>query len=211
MLNKVLILLGVLFIAGGCATEPMPQIDYGMSPESPVIIPPAVKPKPKQGWQGTASGEWKPASVMERKWTAVVIHHSATPNGNSAIIDRWHREGNHWDGIGYDFVIGNGSDSRDGEVEPTFRWQEQRAGAHCGGTAGNWANEYGVGICLIGNFNQTRPTSRQMASLNRLVKFLQSRYGISNSRVYGHRNVPGGRKTDCPGRYFPMSEFKSKL
>jgi len=71
---------------------------------------------------------------------AIVIHHSATENGNAAIFDRMHREHNHWDGVGYDFVIGNGTNSGDGEVEVTFRWQGQIAGAHCGGTIGNWAN-----------------------------------------------------------------------
>jgi len=32
-----------------------------------------------------------------------------------------HKEKTHWAGIGYDFVIGNGTDSGDGEIEVTFR------------------------------------------------------------------------------------------
>jgi hypothetical protein len=139
------------------------------------------------------------------------VHHSATDEGNAAIIDKWHRENNGWNGVGYDFVIGNGTNSGDGEVEPTYRWRGQLTGAHAGGTPGNWANEEGIGICLVGDFNRSTPTTRQMDSLVRLIRFLQQRYGIPKSRIYGHGSTPGGHSTDCPGRRFPMSWLKSNL
>jgi N-acetyl-anhydromuramyl-L-alanine amidase AmpD len=113
--------------------------------------------------------------------------------------------------VGYDFVIGNGVDSADGLVEVTYRWRNQQTGAHCGGTGGNWANEDGIGICLVGNFNKTSPTSRQMQALVKLVRFLQARYKIPTSRIYGHGTTPGARVTDCPGKRFPMSTLKSML
>ena len=122
-----------------------------------------------------------------------------------------HREENHWDGVGYDFVIGNGSNSGDGQIEVTFRWREQKTGAHCGGTPDNWANENGIGICLVGNFNYATPTPRQIQSLTRLVRFLQKRYGISTNRIYGHNDTPGARVTACPGACFPMTRFKHML
>jgi N-acetyl-anhydromuramyl-L-alanine amidase AmpD len=50
-----------------------------------------------------------------------------------------------------------------------------------------------------------------MQSLVKLVRFLQSRYGIPKSRIYGHRDVPGARETDCPGKNFNMANFKSML
>ena len=140
-----------------------------------------------------------------------MIHHSATKNGSAAIFDKWHKEGNYWEGVGYDFVIGNGTDSGDGQVEVTFRWRNQIAGAHCGGTRGNWANKYAVGICLVGNFNHTTPTMQQMRSLVKLVRFLQNRYGIPKSRIYGHNTTPGARATDCPGKYFSVAKLKSML
>jgi hypothetical protein len=148
---------------------------------------------------------------VEKKWTAVVIHHSATNTGNAAIFDKMHREVNHWDGIGYDFVIGNGTDSGNGQVEVTFRWRRQIAGAHCGGTPGNWANIDAIGICLVGNFDLTRPTTQQMQSLSKLIRFLQKRYRISNSRIYGHGATPGARITDCPGKKFQITRLKSML
>ena len=177
-----------LFVLGGCASndEPMPQIVRSTASESRLPPPRAAKPKPSQeSYYKNIPAEWFPPRPLEKRWTAIVIHHSATPNGNAAIFDKWHRENNHWEGVGYDFVIGNGTDSGDGQVEVTFRWQKQIAGAHCGGTPGNWANIDGVGICLVGNFDQTTPTSRQMQSLSKLVRFLQTRYRISRSRIYG--------------------------
>jgi len=170
---------------------------------STVIVPqqqPAVALYPR---------EWIP-DTYDHRWSAIIIHHSATTKGNMAMIDEHHRRGNGWIGIGYDFVIGNGSYSVDGQVEVTFRWREQRTGAHTG-TSDNWANEDGIGICLVGDFNQSYPSEAQMQSLARLVKFLQARYKIPASRIFGHGNTPGGHATDCPGRNFSMWRIKSML
>ena len=127
-------------------------------------------------------------------------------------FDRYHRDDHKWKGIGYDFVIGNGNGSGNGQVEVTFRWKQQIAGAHCGGTLNNWANEDGIGICLVGDFTKSVPTYRQMDSLAKLVRFLQARYKIPKSRIYGHRTTPGyNNGTKCPGKYFPMAKLKKML
>jgi hypothetical protein len=148
---------------------------------------------------------------VEKGWRAIIVHHSATDFGNAAIFDKWHKERNHWEGVGYDFVIGNGSDSADGQVEVTFRWRKQIPGAHCGGTANNWANKDGIGICLVGNFNNTAPSSRQVQSLVKLIRFLQKRYGIPNNRIYGHKTTPGAHVTDCPGRNLSMTRLRAMV
>jgi hypothetical protein len=208
------VLSGYLFVLGGCESEePLPRITSDYRSEEPIPQPLTLipSPKPRSGTiEGIPSG-WLPTSLTERRWSAIIIHHSGSESGDAAIFDKWHREGRHWNGIGYDFVIGNGTDSADGQVEVTYRWLNQQTGAHCGGTPGNWANEEGIGICLVGDFNKTEPTPRQMQSLVRLIQFLQSRYGIPTSRVYGHGTTPGARKTDCPGRRFPMAELKAQL
>jgi hypothetical protein len=213
MFNKVLIALGCLLAASGCVSEPMPEIvnDYGaIEPAKPRLSAPTPRTVPSR--ENVVPHEWLPPSSVEKRWTAIIIHHSATKTGDAAIFDKWHREGNHWQGVGYDFVIGNGSNSGNGEVEATFRWQQQITGAHCGGTPGNWANKDGIGICLVGDFNKTQPTNAQMQSLVKLVRFLQSRYGIPRSRIYGHGTTPGaGTVTDCPGRNFPMEWLKSQV
>lgn len=209
------VICGSLLILGSCASyEPMPDVVEKPNKEPKVASPKVVKqePEPKQDViQSDFPKEWLPPADVEKKWTAIVIHHSATETGNAAIFDRMHREENHWDGVGYDFVIGNGSNSGDGEIEVTFRWREQLAGAHCGGTPDNWANIDAVGICLVGNFDYGVPSTKQMQSLVELVRFLQQRYGIPTNRIYGHRNTPGARITDCPGNLFPMARLKSLL
>ncbi|MCK5173697.1 MAG: N-acetylmuramoyl-L-alanine amidase, partial [Planctomycetes bacterium] len=76
----------------------------------------------------------------------------------------------------------------------------------------NWANEEAVGICLVGDFTKTPPTTGQLQSLARLVKFLQSKYRIPSSRIYGHGSTPGYTGgTMCPGDKFPMTAFKRML
>lgn len=215
MRRLVWLLLGVstLFIVSGCGQQERgPEIVYE-NPTTPYVPPKAgtlPSPKPIMPLPGNVPSSWVPKST-ERAWSAIIIHHSATAAGNATIIDKWHRENNGWNGIGYDFVIGNGSDSGDGEVEPTYRWKGQLTGAHCGGTPGNWANEEGIGICLIGDFDHHSPTPRQMESLAKLVRFLQQRYRIPKSRVWGHGEVPGGHITDCPGKHFPMNWLRANI
>ena len=213
MFSRVLIFCGFLLVLAGCAyEEPMPEIVYRPGPEPKPTPPKVIKPEetPKSTYPGVPR-DWLPPSRLEKRWTAIIVHHSATENGNAAIFDKMHREENHWEGVGYDFVIGNGTNSGDGQIEVTFRWRRQIAGAHCGGTAGNWANRDGVGICLVGNFNNTSPTARQMQSHVKLIRFLQKRYRIPKSRIYGHRTTPGARATDCPGKRFPFARLKSML
>lgn len=212
MSSKVWIFCGLAMVLGGCGSNDaqMPQIVNSPADEPQSAPQEAAKPSRKKT-PSNAPKDWLPPSQVEKKWTAVVIHHSATETGNCAIFDRMHREENHWDGVGYDFVIGNGTDSSDGQVEVTFRWRKQVAGAHCGGTPDNWANIDAVGICLVGNFNHAGATAKQMQSLSKLVRFLQERYEIATNRVYGHSATPGARVTDCPGRISPIAELKQML
>ena len=219
MLNRILIACGCLVVLSGCmANEPMPQIAYDddYSYKGGETVKPKLSASAPSRTVSTGntpvSQDWVPPSSVEKKWTAIVIHHSGTKNGDTAIFDKWHRENNHWNGVGYDFVIGNGSNSGDGLVEVTYRWQKQVTGAHVGGTPNNWANKDGIGICLVGDFNKTQPTNSQMQSLVKLVRFLQNRYGIPKNKIYGHKTTPGaGTVTDCPGRNFPMTWLKSQV
>jgi N-acetyl-anhydromuramyl-L-alanine amidase AmpD len=120
-----------------------------------------------------------------------------------AIFDKEHKAKG-WDGVGYHFVIGNGTDSGDGQVEVTPRWPIQKWGAHAK-TLDNRYNEYGIGICMVGNFDTERPTPKQMASLTKLVAFLMQRYHIPPQNVLGHRDT---KPTDCPGRYVNVAAIR---
>ena len=145
--------------------------------------------------------------TLRRTWKYIVIHHSGTDRGSEAIFDRYHRMHNGWRGVGYDFVIGNGRGSADGLVEVTFRWEKQMDGAHAGTEE---HNKYGIGICLVGDFEKSHPTARQMEAVVGLVNYLQERCRIPTRNVLFHRHIrPGG--TRCPGRNFPFYEFLALL
>lgn len=139
-----------------------------------------------------------------RKWKYIIIHHSATDEGDSLSFDKAHlRRG--WDGVGYHFVINNGSKGKgDGQIEVSPRWLNQKLGSHCRASS---MNTKAIGICLVGNFNEEKPTAKQMDSLIYLVNRLRKHYKISFSRILGHGQVPGA-KTDCPGKKFPWEEFR---
>lgn len=139
-----------------------------------------------------------------RAWQRIVIHHSATTGGSATSIDRFHR-GKGWRSMGYHFVIGNGYGSGDGEIEVGPRWRNQEDGAHVR-TGG--LNRISIGICLIGNLDERDPTRAQMASLIRLVRYLQRRFAVPASRVQLHRDVSATR---CPGSHFPTEAFRRRL
>lgn len=148
-----------------------------------------------------------PAEHPEQNaWRYIVIHHSASPGGNAASFDRMHR-GKGWDGLAYHFVITNGKGGPDGGLQVSPRWRAQKHGAHAGAMpahtpeeARNAYNEFGIGICLVGNFEHRAPSRAQMKTLARLVTKLCAQFDIPAQNVMGHRHV---KSTACPGRQFP--------
>ena len=168
----------------------------------------AESPVPQDSAARRAS-DFLPAAPA-RHWMMIVLHHSATIGGSVDSIDAMHRRqkdagGNPWLGIGYHFVVGNGRSMGDGEIRPTFRWQKQLPGAHAGKRE---ENEQGIGICLIGNFDVSPPTDKQIAATRSLVKTLAARYDIPRSRVLRHQDVGA---TLCPGRLFPWVQVQAEV
>jgi len=141
-----------------------------------------------------------------KEWKYIVLHHSATPKGNVASFDTYHRQERKWpNGLGYHFVIGNGTFSGDGEVEVGDRWKDQREGAHCADL-----NSTAIGICLVGNFEDSAPTPKQIESLVGLIRHLQAVCHVPAQNILLHRQAPGG-STLCPGRNFPFEQVKRLL
>ena len=93
----------------------------------------------------------------DRPWRYIVLHHSASASGNYDQIDGEHRKILGIDGCGYHFVIGNGTGSGDGQIEVAQRWNNQKQGAHCRNARTHDVDEYGIGICLVGDFDQQPP------------------------------------------------------
>lgn len=150
------------------------------------------------------------ADVDESQWEYIIIHHSATESGNVESIHQEHlkrRDANgfHWLGIGYHFVIGNGHGMPDGSVQSTFRWKEQIHGAHSGNEL---FNTRGIGICLIGNFEEGPPTKSQLESLKRLIKVLSDRHRVTPENLMGHSAI---KATACPGKHFRLDEVRQVI
>jgi N-acetylmuramoyl-L-alanine amidase len=137
----------------------------------------------------------------EGGWRRITVHHSAEPNpppldgsvSESAAavrsIQKAHMEGKdtHYGDIGYHFLI-----DPFGRV---FQGREMMwRGAHAHGDN----NIQNIGVCLIGNFEEERPTKAALDALRRMLDQLRKQYNIPRSAVVGHSDL---WNTECPGRY----------
>ncbi len=219
MRNKlgISLVLSVMLISAGCSNQhlkvlptlPKPIVSASGFGQGRI----AVRRVPTSGLAATSSASgmplvgpvpknWYPPFESNR-WTCIVIHHSADENGGAARYNKAH-QARGWDELGYHFVIGNGTATSDGTVEVGPRWRKQKHGAHCK-TPDNYYNDHGIGICLVGNFENHAPSARQIKMVRKLVMFLMQRYDIPSSRVYGHAELGATR---CPGTYFSMDKFR---
>lgn len=189
-----------------------PKLFNGTDPGADLFLPASARRTEQPNYtarraeRSSASmpGDWKVKG--ERRWRYIVIHHSATGAGGAESFHREHAK--KWqNGLGYHFVIGNGTHTGDGEIEVGTRWKRQGQGID-GAHAGNKRyNKWGIGICLVGSFNNGgRPTAKQLDALRLLCQTLMTRYGIPKSQIFPHKDVRRGH-TDCPGKSFPFQQF----
>ena len=208
-LYRQLITALVLTALAGCSTqqERVAQVPpKRQAPPARRQQPP--RPQPRPPVKRVERDVWKPR-VQPRSWRYVVVHHSATTVGGASRFNKAHIEQNGWDELGYHFVIGNGTDTPDGYIEAGSRWWRQKHGAHCK-TPDNRYNDYGVGICLVGNFEHGgRPSRAQMDSLTRLVRYLTNAYHIDSRNVSTHGALT--HNTQCPGRNFSLAPILQSL
>jgi hypothetical protein len=213
--HRMMLVLGALFWSAGCLGCYRQTVPPPASIERPLLPPPINErptiPVPQESEVSpvtpiTKDDPWKPDTAA-RDWKYIVLHHTASEQGDVAGIHESHlknkdKNGKPWLGIGYHFVIGNGKGMTDGEIEPTFRWKKQMQGAHAGVAD---YNQHGIGIVMVGNFTDLPPTMAQVAAVKRLVRFLTREYEIDVAQVVGHGDV---KATECPGAHFPMSEIR---
>jgi hypothetical protein len=203
-------------------TSPRSATSGGLFEEGPVLEPPQAAASRSSRAAGTRtrrpvlrreleSRVNDPSDLFtppraERPWRYIVLHHSAHPAGGLASIDRDHKQRLGTSGCGYHFVVGNGSESPDGQIEVARRWSEQQGGQHCRDSRVADINEYGIGICLIGDFDQTGPTAEQVESARLLIAYLKDRYQIPDGNVVTH-DVVAKTAAACPGRHFPSQSI----
>ena len=146
----------------------------------------------------------KKIKVDRKKWQIIVVHHSATNRGNASMFDTSHRKRGMQNGLAYHFVIGNGTDTKDGQIEMGSRWLKQLQGGH---VKNHYINEVGIGICLVGNFENNKPTARQLKSLTALIDWLQGSVLKKRVKFAGHKDI---EKNLCPGKNFPLKTYHRK-
>lgn len=122
----------------------------------------------------------------------IVIHHSATaPDISIEEIDRGHRDRG-FDCIGYHYVV-----TAKGEVSRGR--PEDVVGAHARGV-----NQSSIGICCLGNFEESEIPGPQFDALVSLVIDVAGRYGIELANILGHRDArllsQEATETLCPGK-----------
>ena len=135
----------------------------------------------------------------------IIIHHSLTKDSETVswnAIRRFHVHENNWDAIGYHSGLELINDRY--EVIVGRMWNQY--GAHC---PQDNMNTRSLGICFIGNFDQTTPPQPQWDLGVKFVKSLLNIYDIPVARVNGH-NIYNHLKT-CPGRKFDMAKFRAEL
>jgi hypothetical protein len=158
------------------------------------------------GTLGFGTMYWK------NRWKYIVIHHSAGSFGNIDFLQRVHRQrqgDDPIDAIPYHFIIGNGNGLAMGETAHDWRRQYNIWGAHVSNRNFDY-NFRGIGICLIGNFENEKIPPKQYQSLRHLTQTLMSKYDILPENVTGHGMITG-ESTKCPGRFFPMERLKKEL
>jgi N-acetyl-anhydromuramyl-L-alanine amidase AmpD len=137
------------------------------------------------------------APVQRARWKFIIVHNSGTRQGSARVFDYYHRHVRRMrNGLAYHFVIGNGHSMKDGEIAVGHRWTAQLNGGHL---ASETLNSMSIGICLVGNFDEDRPTPKQMASLQALVEFLLDRCRLGPDAVKTHQQI-NPVYTRCPGR-----------
>lgn len=131
----------------------------------------------------------------------IVIHHMGHTDKevSAAAVHQMHLN-NGWSGIGYHYVI-----HKDGSIERGR--PVNTVGAHC--YKENW---HSIGVNLVGNFEMSHPTQKQMASAATLLAALCTTYRINvgDDTIVGHRDK---NATLCPGAhmYARLPELRTRV
>jgi len=167
----------------------------------------------------------KPMMIVQDEWRAglpnpdyerifnqvgnIIIHHSATDNDITNHTDLvrsiyvYHTQINGWSDIGYNYLIAPDGSIYSGRDPGDKLYDDEVLGAHfCASNTGT------LGICLLGNFTETKPTDKALQALNKLISWKSAKDSLwplgeyphplnqQLAVVAGHRH---GCATLCPG------------
>jgi hypothetical protein len=137
----------------------------------------------------------------------VTIHHAGViykPGTDPAKfvknMQAWGQKDKGWPDLPYHFLIapdGRIFEARDMAYEPDTNTKYQLAGH--------------IGVEMMGDFNQQRPSPQQLDSCARIVAWICDQKKIDIANIATHKDVAKGQ-TSCPGndfyRYMESGEFK---
>lgn len=96
-----------------------------------------------------------------------------------------------------------------GEIASDWRREFNIWGTHV--SANNLSRNFlGIGICLIGNFEEKDVPARQFEALVSLTRNLMREHSIPAKNV-GFHGLIEGESTKCPGRTFPYEKFSQAI
>lgn len=202
-------------VAGGAMPNPVwPHPGEGPAPARPVITGPVTRPSegisipsgviPRSQW--TRSGVARPNEINPMNGVRrITVHHDgisgsvgtseAAARSRLESVRQSHVGSRGWADIGYHYVI-----------DPAGRVWEGRSvrfqGAHVKDN-----NENNVGVMVMGNFDEQRPTPQAMAALDRFVAGSARQYGVPVNRILTHQEI---NPTACPGRNLQAYMVKTR-
>ena len=135
--------------------------------------------------------------------TQIILHHSFTKDSKTVSWDairRYHTETMGWSDIGYHFGI----ELVNGHHEAIIGRMINVPGAHT-----KHQNHNSIGICFVGNFDETEVPYQQWKLGVLLVRSLCDVLSIPVSKIFGHREY-AGYKT-CPGKLFNLNTFRHEV
>lgn len=138
----------------------------------------------------------------------IVLHHSATADGPTVswnAIRKYHVETNGWSDIGYNFGV-----EMVGEKYQVMGGRSMKTpGSHAVGF-----NTSGIGICVVGNFDDAPPPTLQWLRAIELCQQINHFFGrrlevVGHRETYKMHNKPV-EKT-CPGTRFDLEAFRRSV
>ena len=154
------------------------------------------------------------------------VHHSLSGFGDGRTIIRWHTQpepkgGRGWTFPGYQAVICNGyrtsaemiagkyDAALDGHMDTLL--SDMLASNGCKN-----CNAHSLHVCMIGNFDEERPTEKQMKKLIEELAYWCGKYQLDPLKaILGHHEMQvliGEKHTKtCPGRNVNMSVIRNAV
>lgn len=130
------------------------------------------------------------------EWTHIIIHNTGAWEKNPRQVKDYHLSLG-WRDVGYNYLIDYAGAVHIGRPLDI-------PGAHC--TAYDM-NRRGIGVALLGDFNEKKPTANQINSLYALCTKLCAVKHIQPECILAHGEVPGAA-TACPGKHLDISAVR---